>query len=439
MLQSIRRTYLKKIYKKYIPLRIKNIVYRYRWKIKQNSKVLDLKIKRLSTSDRPIRVLFIISNIPMWRAQYLYDLLKTDSRFDPKIIVSTFQRYNQDEQAKYITQIVTYLSDRGINDYIIADSNLNIEKFMNEDFNPDIVFPSQYYNNVYGNKLDLEWNTSRIYCHIPYALITINNQFAYNYKYHNTCWKFYVPTTLHYRTAKRVMANKGKNVVVVGEPDYDLFMNNGIDPWKKLTDGKKRKRIIWAPHFAITNTGLLNRASFLWLFDHMLNLAIEYKETVQFAFKPHPHLYNTLCQLEGWGKEKTDAYYDKWISMDNTQLEEGDFIDLFKYSDAMIHDCGSFTGEYMYVNKPVMFTTKNPNIIRKGADEFGLKCIDLHYIGKNVDEVKSFIEETVLNEADTMASARKKLYSEYLLPPNGHSVAENIYKDIVKSFRFNSN
>lgn len=424
---------IRKIFSKNTPLWIRNIVYRHRWKIKQNNKNIELEINRLRTSGRPVKILFIISVLPMWRAQYLYDLLKKDNRFEPKIIISPFNRYNNDERKKHIDQITAYLTERGINDYIIADSSTDIEKFLDVDFNPDIVFPSQYYDKIYGNKLDLEWNRHRIYCHIPYGIITLNHQLSYNFEYHNTCWKFYIPTSLHYKTAKRIMANKGKNVVVVGEPDYDKFINVTSDPWKKITDGKKRKRIIWAPHFSIRPTDILNRASFLWLCEEMLKLAFEYKDSIQFAFKPHPHLHNALCQLEDWGKEKTEEYYKKWATLENAQMEEGDFIGLFKYSDAMIHDCGSFTGEYMYVNKPVMFTTKNIEQIREGSDDFGLKCVDLHYIGRNIKEIRDFIEDTVLNGNDTLKAARDKLYTDYLLPPNGSSVADNIYHDIVKS------
>lgn len=418
------------------PCWIKNIVYRHRWKIKQNNKNIANKISRLRSSGRAVKILFIISNLPMWRAQRLYNLLKKDLRFEPKIIVSPFQRYNEDECDKIKHQVISYLTERGISDYLIADTNLNLEKFLDIDFDPDIIFPSQYYDNVYGNKLDYLWNRKRIYCYIPYGLNTVKEQFAYNSEFHNNCLKFYQASILHLKTAKRMMANKGKNIVVVGEPDYDKFIECKSDPWKKITDGKQRKRIIWAPHFSINPTDILHRASFLWLYDEMPNIAVEYKDSVQIAFKPHPNLHNALCQLEGWGARYTQEYYNKWALMENTQLEEGDFMDLFKYSDAMIHDSGSFTGEYLFVNKPVMFTTKNVNALREGADDFGLRCIDLHYIGKDIDGIRSFIEDVVLKENDKLKEERSSFYNEYLIPPNGKSVAENIYNDLLESLGF---
>lgn len=57
-------------------------------------------------------------------------------------------------------------------------------------------------------------------------------------------------------------------------------------------------------------------------------------------------------------KRKTDRYYSEWESLSNAQLETGKYVDLFMTSDAMIHDCGSFTIEYHYTLKPVMYLVK---------------------------------------------------------------------------------
>lgn len=423
---------------KILPISVKNIRYRYKWKVIQHEKYIDSKIFSLKNSGRPIKILFIISSLPMWRSQRLYELLIADDRFDPKIIICPFKRYNEEERVNYINEISAYLSSCGVNDYVIDDKDFDLDQFLNADFNPDIIFPSQGYNNIYGNKLDLEWNRERIYCNIPYALMTVLST-AYNHYFQNLCWKFYIPSALHLKTAKKMMANHAKNVIIVGEPDYDKFVESKRDPWKMMKDGKKRKRVIWAPHFSIGPKDTLHRASFLWLYDEMLKIAYEYRDSIQFVFKPHPHLHNAICNFDCWGEDWANQYYDKWSSMENTQLEEGYFTDLFKFSDAMIHDCGSFTGEYMFVNKPVMFTTQNEKFIREGADDFGLKCLDLHYIGKSIDDIRNFLDNIVIKENDNLKEERSRFYQEYLIPPNGKSVAENIYDDLLKSFGFSKN
>lgn len=232
------------------------------------------------------------------------------------------------------------------------------------------------------------------------------------------------------------MGNDAINIRVVGEPNADRYLNKHLcRVWRDINDGSVRKRIIWAPHFSIPESGLLHRASFLWLFDGMVSLAKKYEDSVQFAFKPHPHLYNVLCERDDWGRERADKYYALWCDMANTQLEQGGFTELFMQSDGMIHDCGSFTGEYMFTQKPVIFATRDWNGVRKMADEFGRKCLDLHYVANQLSDIEDFIQNIVLRGKDSKMDERREFFNRYLLPPGGRSVAENVYNDIVQSLR----
>ncbi|MDE6017820.1 MAG: CDP-glycerol glycerophosphotransferase family protein [Muribaculaceae bacterium] len=422
-------------YKKILPKFIKKRIILTRWHVNQYNRKTNELVSGLTYSQYPIKVLFIISTLPMWRGQGLYNLLAKDERFDPRILIVPFKRVGIEEGKMVSKEIANDLSRISIKANNLYDQDFNIENFL-KDFNPNIVFPCQPYDGMYGNQID-DIGKNRIVCYIPYGLNTVFEEFAYNTKNHNYFWKVYQASFLHFKTAKRLMVNNAKNVVIVGEPDYDKFIQEDrLDPWKKFSDEKTRKRIIWAPHFSINPNNLLHRASFLWLYEEMLKIAKEYKDKIQIAFKPHPNLHSVLVNLTEWGEERTNEYYNKWSSMENTQLEEGNFIDLFKYSDAMIHDSGSFTGEYMFVNKPVMFTTKDIKSIRNRADDFGLKCLDLHYIGEDIEDIREFIENVVLGEKDTMKDMRAAFYNDYLIPPNGNTVAQNIYNDLLSSFGY---
>ena len=168
----------------------------------------------------------------------------------------------------------------------------------------------------------------------------------------------------------------------------------------------------------------------------MQDLAISHKDTIQIAFKPHPRLLSALYDTPEWGKEKADAYYDWWASGENTQLETGQFYALFKYSDAMIHDCDSFMGDYLLTGKPVLFTSDNLEETEAQLDDFGKAALHSHYIGRDVQDILSFVENIEADGPDPKATDREQAYQKYLLPPNGVSAAENIYNDIVKSIRF---
>jgi hypothetical protein len=118
----------------------------------------------------------------------------------------------------------------------------------------------------------------------------------------------------------------------------------------------------------------------------------------------------------------------------NTQLETGGFIDLFMTSDAMIHDSASFSVEYHYSGNPVLYIAENfeQQVAEKG--ELGKLALRQHYVGKCEEDIIHFIEEVVLNGNDSMKASRRGFYEQYLLPPNGKTVAENTMDVFLKTF-----
>ena len=159
----------------------------------------------------------------------------------------------------------------------------------------------------------------------------------------------------------------------------------------------------------------------------MLEMAKRYSDKVQFVFKPHPLLKNKLCEL--WGSEKTETYYDQWANMENTTIVEGEYVDLFLSSDAMIHDSGSFLIEYLYVNKPVM-RTLNDIPLESMYNQFALNCLDQYYKARCEQDIEQFIQN-VINGIDPLKAQRTKFIHEALMP-NG-SPSQNIIDDILDS------
>ena len=202
-----------------------------------------------------------------------------------------------------------------------------------------------------------------------------------------------------------------------------------------MSDGKRRKRIVWAPHFSIVSKSstLPPRSNFLWMAELMVTLAKEYSDRIQIAFKPHPALLTQLYQHPEWGQQRTDSYYDLWRTMENTQLETGEFIDLFMTSDAMIHDSGSFVVEYHYTKNPAMFVSKDMKPILESLTDFGKEAHYIHYIGATEADIRHFIDDVVLAGNDPMRPQREEFFRNYLLPPGGKSVAQNVVDDIVES------
>lgn len=380
------------------------------------------------------RVAFIMSSLPMWRFQGLYDLLKQDSRFQLLQAIYPFPTYTEEQKVSSVKQILDYCEERGM-PVINLSSERNPGTTLKEGFNPDIVFYPQPYNDLFLNDLDNQFFSDRLICYIPYAMLTAKESWAYKNRLNNIAWRVFFQSSIRKEEAVKVLYNAGRNIRVTGEPLADLF--NGAadkDVWKKQDTLKKR--VIWAPHFSITEGGYLHRDSFTWLSETMREIARQYQDRIQFAFKPHPRLKSVLYELPDWGKDRTDAYYESWENGSNTQLETGNYIDLFKTSDAMVHDCSSFSVEYHFTEKPVLFLSSDLSGVLDKLNDFGREAILVHYQGQTKEDILSFLEDIVLSGNDPRVDERRHFKEKYLSKPGSRSVAENIYYDLLTSLGF---
>ena len=411
-----------------------NYLWLHGWKYRAMERSHQRIVELLRMEHRPLNVVFIAIDISLWRYQRLYELMAKDGRFLPTIVLSPCpSRQNPDGDADSLRH---FFDQRGIPyvDYHHGQPPCDIRNRLN----PDIMFYAQPYENLLSPEHDCKAFYDKLLCYMPYGFWSSKGKLSYDLHFHNMAWRLYYSTQLHLAEAQRTATNHGRNVRVVGYANADdyLMAHHDSSVWKTMSDGRQRKRIIWAPHFSIMDvTGFMPRSNFLWMADVMVRLARDYHDEIQIAFKPHPALLTQLYRHQEWGQAKADEYYALWQTMDNTQLETGQFIDLFMTSDAMIHDSGSFAVEYHYSRKPVMFVSKNIDAILSTQSDFGKKAYDLHYIGKDEADIRRFIDQQVLAGDDPLLPRREQFFTDHLLPPGGKSVAQNIIDDIVESLK----
>src|SRR5690606_4716382 len=144
--------------------------------------------------------------------------------------------------------------------------------------------------------------------------------------------------------------------------------------------------------------------------DFMVELTKKYQEYIQVTFKPHPLLYVKLCKI--WGTNRTEAYYTKWREMPNTQLETGDYIDLFLTSDAMIFDSCSFLNEYIYTKKPSAFITND--IVQQQLNDYGLDAFNCHQHVRTEEDITYFIESLINNKPDPKRAEKNSYFKKYI-------------------------
>lgn len=367
---------------------------------------------------RKLTVVFFLQNESIWKYDTLYRLMEKSDFFEPKVVISPYNVhliYDKNECLSVMQKAVSFAKEKEY-DYLCAyDFNnkkwLNVKKILN----PDIVFFSKPYKDTLP-KYHIYNFQDKLSLYVPYGFLCIDIfRINYNLPFHNFLWKFLVETKFQKEYSEQYSLCKGDNVKVIGCLAVEKLMDDAFKPkdvWKPQT--KPKKRIIWAPHHTVDY--LFNFSNFLTYCDLMLDLAKEYEDDIQIAFKPHPVLKFKLINI--WGKEKTEEYYNKWETMSNTQLEQGYYLDLFQTSDALIHDCASFTAEYLYTKKPTLFTLRDSQVLSHW-NSFGKKCYDMHYHAESFEQIRDFIKQVVINGEDKMYDKRMEFYNTFLYPKDG--------------------
>lgn len=394
--------------------------------------VLKHRAKMVGKKDKII-VVFFAMNVAMWRYQGIYDLLSKDSRFKCHIVFIVPRSYAKGQQKEDLKLLRDYFDAKQI-DYIDHEIDDQYGYDVKSRINPDIIFYPQPYNSIFLPNHEYQNFTTKLLCYMPYSVnVIVGSSWLFDLEFHNLAWKIYCPLMTEKKSAEAIARNKGRNWLVSGYSNLDRYLcDESEDVWK-IKD-RSVKRLIWAPHFTMSQvTWLKPRSNFLWMSQLMLRIALYFKDQLQIAFKPHPRLKSELYRHPNWGKDKTDNYYKQWESMDNTQLETGDFVDLFKTSDAMIHDSCSFTAEYLYVNKPVAFVTSDIESLKTDHNEFGRSALDQHYIVGNEEQVMLFVEQVVLGGKDTKKEERTCFYEKVLKPGVSGTTSQFIVEDIKKS------
>ncbi|MBQ7279871.1 MAG: hypothetical protein IJR13_03980 [Bacteroidales bacterium] len=393
----------------------------------KKSRTLQARQEEYLKKKEIINVVFFLQSSTTWPYDALYRQLEADKRYNPIVVVIPYATEigrDSKERQHVMDTAYRFAQQQGYNCICSRKDNgrwLDVRR----EINPDIVFFTFPYKNSspayfiynYIDKLTL---------YVQYATpIISHNENLYNTQFHNLLWRRLEYSDLHKEYAEKYSICHGDNTAVIGMLLCEPIINPSVkakDVWKPQETAKKR--IIWAPHHSIT-PDIFSFSSFLDVCDAMKSFAERYSDKIQIAFKPHPLLKIKLIQI--WGSERTEEYYHWWQTTGNTQLEEGDFIDLFRTSDAMVHDSGGFRAQYLSTGKPVQYILRDESVY-EDSNEFGRLCIDMHYHAHNADDIEKFIVEVVLNGNDTMKEQRDAFVSKYFIPADGVMPTDKIKK-----------
>lgn len=388
-----------------------------------------------------IKVAFQLVHASAWKCDVLYELLRKDPKFDPLVVICPHFPSSEYEREKEFQRCIDLCKDKNYQ-YLITRQDgvyLSLEVIFNGE-HPDVVFIQNAWERTLP-QYQISAYPKSLVCYIPY-FFTLNILFKKNYSklFHSLLWAYFVESDWHRDQSIKYSRFNKINAVALGYPGLDRFLlpkGRRVESWPDSTvhGMAEKKRVIYAPHHTISTSDAGLAYSTFEKFGLAIQVkARELKEQFSFVFKPHPLLFDKLCDHPEWGKERAKAYWDDWGSISGTPVVEGDYTDLFHDSDCLIHDCNSFLAEYLATGKPCLFLMNDENIPDR-INEYGGYLLAAHYKAFSENDIWTFLESVFVNKHDPMLEERRSARDNYLISPHGKSASKNIAEFLTESLR----
>ena len=420
------KTRLVALKNKFQPLLNKNLMN----KMQRQHYTLTQKLK----SKEKIRVVFLVIHKSVWKVDSVYKKMSEHPLFEPLIVVCPDIAHGDEHMWSEMNTTYNYFNEKKYS--LVSAYNQEKKEWLKLDsLNPDIIFFTnphkltyqEYYEDAYLNYLS---------CYVPYHHEIVNNPEQFNQQFHIAQWKIFSTNESAVQLYKNYYPRYGDNVILVGYPAMEELIdkinnNTYADVWK-TNDG--RLRVIWAPHHSIEMNKNVPYSNFIQHAHLFQELSNKYKDKIIWSFKPHPLLKIKLYEMPHWGKKITDEYYEYWKNNEYSQLEQGEYIDLFCSSDVMIHDSGSFLAEYLYMKKPVLF---NLSPINNGEyySDFGLDALNSCFLGKTEKDIITFLESNLSISMRKIAESHTQFLNKNVVPFfSKEKPSDLIIKSILDSY-----
>lgn len=409
-------------------LRLQKQYYRLRPTLRAMDR---LRTKRLETirfkvqRGERIRVAFLQMYASDIQNLCIFEKMLTSRDFDPYIIINPDVMRSQDNlvtvvNRAYTESVAKYGEERVLLGY---DVDSQVATDYTEQF--DMAFTNNPYENMAHDYFKIEYWAKRgiPMLYIPYfymgrCFVSMDNLRMESFNYF---WKVFVENEYVIKQAKQYELVKGSNLVLSGYPKLDALYFIEERP-------RNRKRVIIAPHHLISDNEL-HAGGFRQYADDLLSLPLRFPN-VDFVFRPHPLLFEALKDY--WTEDQIETWKKTFFANANVEYScGGDYLNLFKNSDALMHDCGSYTSEYFYTGKPCAYIYKQGTDYSKAHSEFGTKCRNLHYAIHTLEDWNAFIKNVVMADEDVLKEQREVFAHESVMI-NYPKASEFIYNHIKK-------
>lgn len=350
---------------------------------------------------RPIRVAFLVSECAKWKVQSVYDMMNGDRRYEPFVVLThadwdanlpipVRQEHRENNIRFFKNRCIPFVET------LVPDGSF---KNHLRDFRPDIVF-FQHPWTYHHEEMPGEVAEYALTCYVPYFTpnygeIRNDSQLLF----HRQLWCYFCLNELWasiFRNAKPWYKTAAR-FVAAGHPMLDCFnvtrsvANNGY--------------VIYAPHWSFSYPGhdnFENYSTFPKNGQKILDYAKSHPE-IKWVFKPHPTLKQMLQHSKIMTEDEIEAYWKDWESI-GVSCYDGNYVDLFLQSRAMITDCASFLTEYPCTGHPLIHLCSSNRKIK--TMEPSRRLFSTFYQAHNEDEMWHWFDEVLIKGRDPKKAER---------------------------------
>ncbi len=408
--------------------------------IRETQKKIIKNIQKKINNNQKISVYLVAYEKLQWAFDTLYDELKKDSLFDPKVLVLNAweRKYVEKESTK---DLINFFNDK----------NYSIIRKINRKNLPDILIcPRPDFEHI-----GLTFCPDQVYkkcllVYCPYIWVVENTRaehFHYSKEIMCFFWKEYLPNKYHIKydhlssLQKTKLLVNSSIIILSGSLKTDMLAKakENFQYWKQ----ENTKKIIYAVHWSLYDN-VVAFGTFHRYYDKIYEY-LKINPEIEMVISPHPFLKRFIADKalqEKWGGSSfhltINEYNDflkKWKELPNGNIiDDADYFGLFKSSDAMILDCMSFLPEYGSLLKPMCFLSreKDWHILQSKFNPEAKELLKTIHIAYEWEDIVNFIEHVVKKDEYPQKRQREEVVKKYFSINAGH-VGKFIKNDIKKS------
>lgn len=384
------------------------------------SKIMDHNFKQVAVK-RKIRVAFVSYNSGTWGCDRLFQLYMKDERYDPYIVLIGYQDGTKETIRNMYKYSKEFFLQKGYPLLLAYEQGTRKSNMTWSDLGAfDFIFWGTGYESVLPRSLYIRnCPLSSICINVPYGFNLTKQGGEYriilNQLNVKLCWMvvgLFEQDRLDYAEACDI---GNGHVINSGYPKMDaLFEKNerSIDIWKvKSGSCSDVAKIVYAPHHTI-GEGNKCVGTLLYNEEAIYQYAKAHPDTTSWIVRPHQQLCRSMIKQRIVSSVKEYyQYFERWNRLENAKvIFEGTYLDAFKTSDALIHDCISFQAEYLYTKQPQLFLVRNIDSLDNSSRRI-LKAI-YTCDGKDISGIYEFIDRVVLKKDDYKKEQRIKLFEK---------------------------